>query len=195
MKPISERQKLVAHKTLPLFVRLGYEKVSFQDIATATGVPRTAIYRYYKTKREIFDAAILEVILEVRRNLARIRVKREIKSKDRLSAINEMVLKMLFRERDFVSVIFNFVVGKLASGEDMAERVTEFTVGLKHTFREIIEEGVEDGSLKDSSDAATMSDLLFANVEVTAFKMLLGVEADEKAATLRAEALVKSMEE
>lgn len=195
MKPISERQKLVARKTLPLFVRLGYEKVSFQDIATATGVPRTAIYRYYKTKREIFDAAILEVILEVRRNLARIRVKREMKSGERLSSINEMVLKMLFRERDFVSVIFNFVVGKLASGEDMAARVMEFTVGLKHTFREIIEEGIEDGSFRESSDAATMSDLLFANVEVTAFKMLLGVETDERPAVARAGALVKSMEE
>lgn len=193
MKPIQERQKLVARKTLPLFVRLGYEKVSFQDIATATGVPRTAIYRYYKTKREIFDAAIQEVIHDVRKSLARIRVKRDIKAAERLDAINDIVLKILFRERDFVSVIFTFVFGKLAAGEDMAARVTEFTVGLKHTFREIIEEGVEDGSFKPLSDAVVMSDLLFSNVEVTAFKMLLGIEGDEKPAVARAHALVLAM--
>ena len=61
-----ERKRLVARRTLPLFVRMGYDKVSFQDISEATGVPRTAIYRYYRTKRQIFDAAILEVIKEVR---------------------------------------------------------------------------------------------------------------------------------
>lgn len=195
MTAIRERRKLVARKTLPLFVRLGYEKVSFQDIAEATGVPRTAIYRYYKTKREIFDAAILEVILEVRRQLARIRVQRGLTAIDRLKAINEATIKMLFRERDFVSVILNFVLSKIASGEHMAPKVEEFTGGLKHTFREVIEEGIEDGSIRKTTDVEIMSELLFVNVESTGCKMLLSIENSPKDAIARSDALIAVMAE
>lgn len=193
MTAIRERRKLVARKTLPLFVRLGYEKVSFQDIAEATGVPRTAIYRYYKTKREIFDAAILEVILEVRRQLARIRVQRGLTAIDRLKAINEATIKMLFRERDFVSVIFNFVMSKIASGEHMAPKVEEFTGGLKHTFREVIEEGIEDGSVKPATSVEIMSELLYVNVESTGCKMLLASETTPTEAIARSNALIAVM--
>lgn len=188
-----ERRKLVARKTLPLFVRLGYDKVSFQDIAEATGVPRTAIYRYYKTKREIFDAAILEVILEVRRQLARIRVQRGLTAIERLKAINEATIKMLFRERDFVSVIFNFVMSKIASGEHMAPKVEEFTGGLKHTFREVIEEGIEDGSVKPTTSVEIMSELLYVNVESTGCKMLLASETSPTEAIARSNALIAVM--
>lgn len=193
MTAAHERRKLVARKTLPLFVRLGYDKVSFQDIAEATGVPRTAIYRYYKTKREIFDAAILEVILEVRRQLARIRVQRGLTAIDRLKAINEATIKMLFRERDFVSVIFNFVMSKIASGEHMAPKVEEFTGGLKHTFREVIEEGIEDGSVKPATSVEIMSELLYVNVESTGCKMLLASETTPTEAIARSNALIAVM--
>ena len=63
------RRRLVAVRALGLFARLGFEKVSFRDISKATGVPRTAIYRYYHTKREIFDAAIGGVLSDMRKTI------------------------------------------------------------------------------------------------------------------------------
>lgn len=172
-----ERKRLVARRTLPLFVRMGYDKVSFQDISEATGVPRTAIYRYYRTKRQIFDAAILEVIKEVRAATTEIR-KQKISAADQLRGVCSIICDLLYRERDFVHVIFTFVFAKIASGEDMATRVTEFTGGLKTTFAAILAAGVKDGSLRSDVDPELLSELFFANVESAALKMLLGVEQE-----------------
>lgn len=184
MPKVNERQRLVARKSLPLFVRLGYEKVSFQDISEAAGVPRTAIYRYYKTKRQIFDAAILEVILEVREAIAAVRAKKGTAA-EKLQGVCEVVCDLLFRERDFVQVIFDFVFHKIAAGEDMALRVMEFTGGLKATFAELTAEGLADGSLRKGIQSEMMSELFFATMESAAMKMLIGIEKSPKNAKKR----------
>lgn len=184
MPKVNERKRLVALKSLPLFVRLGYDKVSFQDISEAADVPRTAIYRYYKTKRQIFDAAILEVILEVRAAIAEVRAK-EGTAAARLQGVCDVVCELLYRERDFVQVIFDFVFHKIAAGEDMAQRVMEFTGGLKATFVELTDEGLADGSLRKGIQSEMMSELFFATMESAAMKMLLGVEKSPKNAKKR----------
>ena len=48
-----ERHRLIVEKALELFARMGYAKVSFLDISEATGIARTALYRYFKTKPEL----------------------------------------------------------------------------------------------------------------------------------------------
>lgn len=192
MRKTDERKRLVARKALPLFVKLGYEKVSFQDISDASGVPRTAIYRYFDTKRQIFDAAILEVILEVR---AAIAAAREAKGSaaDHLRRVCAVVCELLYRERDFVQVIFDFIFQKIADGEDMAFRVTEFTAGLKTTFAEIIAEGLSDGSLREGLDPQMGAELFFANIESAAMKMLIGIEKDPEAAKARLDSAIVAM--
>lgn len=187
-----ERKLLVARRALPLFVRLGYDKVSFQDISEVTGVPRTAIYRYYRTKRQIFDAAILEVIKEVRAAIADVR-KRNISAVDQLRGVCSLVCDLLYRERDFVHVIFTFVFAKIASGEDMATRVMEFTGGLKTTFASILSKGLADGSIRPGVDQTIMSELFFANFESAALKMLLGIEQDPEQPKVRMTAAIDAL--
>lgn len=187
-----ERKRLVAHKALPLFVRLGYEKVSFQDISDATGVPRTAIYRYFKTKRQIFDAAILEVILEVREAIAEVRAKKGT-GVAHLIGVCDAVCDLLYRERDFVQVIFDFIFQKIAAGEDMAQRVVEFTGGLKATFAELTTEGLSDKSLRKGIQPEMMAELFFATMESAAMKMLLGIEKSPKEAKNRFSSAIKAI--
>ena len=43
---------------LELFARDGYEAVSVSDIARALGVTKGALYRHYKSKRDIFDSIL-----------------------------------------------------------------------------------------------------------------------------------------
>lgn len=174
-KKVAIRKRLVAKRTLPLFIRLGYEKVSFQDISEATGIPRTALYRYYRTKRQIFDAAIMEIISELRGEIARAyeTVGSPVK---RLKAVTSSVMTLLYRERDFVQVIFDFVFAKIASGEDMARRVSAFTIGLKFTFRELIAAGQAEGLIRSEINPQIFAELLFSTTESAALKMLLGAE-------------------
>ncbi|OZI77291.1 TetR/AcrR family transcriptional regulator [Bordetella genomosp. 12] len=45
-----------------LFAQSGYEGSSIADLATAIGVSKAAIYHYYPTKQDIYDAIIVEVL-------------------------------------------------------------------------------------------------------------------------------------
>lgn len=45
-----------------LFAQSGYEGSSIADLATSIGVSKAAIYHYYPTKQDIYDAIILEVL-------------------------------------------------------------------------------------------------------------------------------------
>ncbi|PJI53707.1 TetR family transcriptional regulator, partial [Methylobacterium radiotolerans] len=45
-----------------LFARSGYDGSSISDLAAAIGVSKAAIYHYYPTKQDIYDAIILQVL-------------------------------------------------------------------------------------------------------------------------------------
>ena len=57
----TERRRMVIVKAMRLFAQMGYSKVSFLTLSEATGIARTALYRYFKSKRELFDEAIHEI--------------------------------------------------------------------------------------------------------------------------------------
>ena len=44
---------------MKLFSQVGYDNVTLIMIASSAGVARTVLYRYFRSKREVLDAAIL----------------------------------------------------------------------------------------------------------------------------------------
>lgn len=59
-----------------LFERFGFKKTTMEDIARQIGKSKSALYYYYKTKEEIFEAFILNEI-ETAHNLVAEAVKKE----------------------------------------------------------------------------------------------------------------------
>ncbi|WP_169713951.1 TetR/AcrR family transcriptional regulator [Oceanicoccus sagamiensis] len=47
---------LILASALDCFTRYGYQRTSMSDIATAAGLSRTALYKYYKNKEQVFKA-------------------------------------------------------------------------------------------------------------------------------------------
>nr|WP_198168906.1 TetR/AcrR family transcriptional regulator [Bordetella flabilis] len=45
-----------------LFARSGYENSSMADVAASLGVSKAAIYHYFGTKQDVYDAIILDVL-------------------------------------------------------------------------------------------------------------------------------------
>ena len=158
------RRRLVASRTLRLFARLGFDKVSLQDISKATGVPRTALYRYYRSKREIFDAAISGVLAELRANINKA-IERPAPVPERLLEVCDIVVEGMFAHRDFLLAIFNFAFAMVRTGEDMSGRVHGFTGGLVRAFGRLMTEGVADGSLRQTVDPALGAEMFFSLME------------------------------
>ena len=180
----SERRRLVVTKAMSLFARMGYSKVSFLTISEATGIARTALYRYFKTKRDIFDAAIHGITSELKRELEAI-AKRDIPVAKRIGLACDLVIDAFYGKRDFFSAIYEFVFSMVRTGEDMTARIESFTVGFKVVLRQLVAEGVANEELRRGVDPDDAAEALFALMESVAFRLLLGVEKDSKHAKAR----------
>ena len=187
-----QRRRLVASRALKLFARLGFDKVSLQDISKATGVPRTALYRYYRTKRDIFDEAIGGALSELRGSI-NIALAKPTPAPDRLLEVCDIVVDCLFAQRDFLLAIFNFAFAMVKAGEDMSERVAGFTGGLVRAFNRLLAEGVADGSLRRTVDPPVCAELFFELMESQAFNIVLELEKDSTAAKRRFRAAVAAI--
>lgn len=58
---MSDTKEKILHESLKLFARDGYEAVSCSDIAGVLGITKGALYRHYKSKRDIFESILTEM--------------------------------------------------------------------------------------------------------------------------------------
>ncbi len=181
----SERRRMVVSRAMHLFARMGYAKVSFLTISEATGIARTALYRYFKTKREIFDEAIRGITSAIRLELDRISARKDVPVARRIVQSCDLVIDELYGKRDFFSAIYEFVFAMVRTGEDMSSRIDSFTVGFKVVLRNLVAEGVANGELRRGVDPDDAAEALFALMESVAFRLLLGVEKEPNRAKER----------
>ena len=166
--------------------------MSFLDISEATGIARTALYRYFKTKREIFDAAIHEITSEIKRDLEGI-CRRKLSVTQRMTLACNRVIDAFYGKREFFSAIYEFVFSMVRTGEDMTSRIDSFTVGFKVVLRQLVAEGVSDGKLRQNVDPDDAAEALFALMESVAFRLLLGVEKEPDCAKARFAAMIAAL--
>ena len=188
------RRQFIVERSMGLFAMMGYAKVSFLTISEATGVARTALYRYFKTKREIFDEAIhgcTHAIKEASTAIAR----QPLSVPERLNRVADTVIDTLFERKQFLLAIYAFVIDMVRRGEDMRARIARFTGGLRELFLRLLEEGTRWGELSASVDPRLTSDVLFALLESVVLRILLGVEQDAEKSKLRFSAMVRSIAE
>lgn len=56
-----DTKEKILYTALSLFARDGYEAVSISEISGALGLAKSAIYKHYKNKRELFDCIVREM--------------------------------------------------------------------------------------------------------------------------------------
>ena len=121
-----QRKREIAEKAIRLFSQVGYDNVSLIMIAAATGISRTVIYRYFCSKREVMDAAIVSVTDGIERRCTEIMASRA-RNTEKLEGICHTVVEVMFQNKEFLVAVFDFVVGMARSGVDMDARIRHFT--------------------------------------------------------------------
>lgn len=188
----AERRRLIVTKALSLFARMGYSKVSFLTISEATGIARTALYRYFRTKRDIFDEAIHEETSALADELQSIRGK-DMPAARRIEQCCSIVMSAICDKRDFFRAISDFVFSMVRTGEDMTSRIAQFTGGFGVVLRALIAEGASSGEFRANVDPDSAAEALFALMESFAFRVILGVESDTAAARERFKAMIYAL--
>lgn len=185
----NERRRMVVVKAMRLFAQMGYSKVSFLTLSEATGIARTALYRYFKSKRELFDEAIHEITGGLMVELSDI-IDRKEPVAVRLELVCTQVIDEIYRKREFFLAIFDFVFSMVRAGENMTGRIALFTDGLKHVYRKLLAEGVRTGEISGNLNPQEMADVFFSLMESNSFRMLLATETTPEAAKARYKCLI-----
>ena len=178
------RKQEIARKALRLFSQVGYDNVSLIMIAAASAVPRTVMYRYFCSKREVMDAAIREVTGTIER-----RCQEVLKSRDstpsKLEKVCHAVVEEMFAHREFVIAVFDFVVGMVRSGADMNAGIQEYTEGTRSAIKMLVAHGKRHGDFPQILDDARTTDALYAEFESCALRIVLNTEKNTVAAKQR----------
>ena len=188
----AERKKEIAEKAIRLFSQIGYDNVSLIMIAAAVGVSRTVLYRYFCSKREVMDAAIVSVTDVIEKRCTKIMGSRA-KSTEKLEGICHTVVDVMFKNKEFLVAVFDFVVGMARSGVDMDSSVARFTSGTRIAIKRLVEYAIEKHELPENLVVDRISDALYAQFESCGMRIVIGTEHDAKAAKVRFSDIIRAI--
>ena len=187
-----QRKREIAEKAIRLFSQGGYDNVSLIMIAAAAGISRTVLYRYFCSKREVMDAAIVMVTDGIERRCTQIMASRA-KNAEKLEGICHTVVEVMFENKEFLVAVFDFVVGMARSGVDMDSRIRHFTAGTRNALRRLIEYAIEKHEVPDILVVDRIADAIYAQFESCAMRIVIGTEHDAKAAKVRFSDIIRAI--
>ena len=187
-----QRKREIAEKAIRLFSQVGYDNVSLIMIAAAAGISRTVLYRYFCSKREVMDAAIVMVTDGIERRCTKIMSSRA-KNTEKLVGICHTVVDVMFKNKEFLVAVFDFVVGMARSGADMDSNIRRFTAGTRNALKRLIELAIGKGELPGILVVDRISDALYAQFESCAMRIVIGTESDSKAAKVRFSDVIRAI--
>ncbi|WP_373982096.1 TetR/AcrR family transcriptional regulator [Achromobacter sp. JD417] len=141
----------ILEEAAKLFARSGYDGSSISDLAAAIGVSKAAIYHYYPTKQDIYDAIILQVLEGLTQTVGR-DVAGAVGGVGRLRAF--MVGHARYFEQhhaQFVTMLIGYSGMALSEREDAARLRDSY----EKLLRDVIAQGVADGAFRALDVAAT----------------------------------------
>jgi AcrR family transcriptional regulator len=171
-----ERRNEILRKSLRLFAESSYGEVTFQSIAARCGLARTALYKYFHHKRQIFDGAVSvatnELVGKYREILAH-----PGSYRDKLEAVIAEVFRILFTQRDLLLVIVEYTISVKRSGKTLRWVVARHTRGLKAALCYLLIKGVRAGEFAPMDVRAT-TEVLYTILESTVMRLTLTDNAE-----------------
>lgn len=186
------RRLEIAFKAMKLFSHVGYDNVTLLMIASSAGVARTVIYRYFRSKREVLDAAILAATHQIMKECKKEQSSRG-KVSDRLSMVCYHVADVMFEKKDFLAAIFDFVLSMVRSGEDMGARIHRFTGGIKTVFIQLITEGMMRGEFDQDLNPESSAEGFYSLLESCVLRIVLGTETNSDHIKVRIADMVRAI--
>jgi len=187
-----QRRQDIADTAVRMFSQVGYENVSLIMIAAASGVSRTALYQYFRDKREVMDAAILSVTDQIARDSVKILGER-ISANRRLEKVCHTVAEVMFAHKDFLVAVFDFVIGMVRSRDGVEPGLAQFTAGTRKVIRHLIEQGKKRGEYDNSLDVDVTADVIYSEFESCAMRIVLGTEKSAKRAKQRFTCIMRTL--
>lgn len=145
-----------------VFAAKGFERATIDDVAQAAGVAKGTVYLYFKSKQEIYWAALRRGIEEVS-DAAREAVEAADGIEAKIRAFVSAKLRFFAREHEF----FRIYAGELASAATERASFQDDVLGLYHEQVELMRTVFEDALARREMRAVDPRALAFAVFDLT----------------------------
>jgi AcrR family transcriptional regulator len=171
MRPVPTSIAAKVARAAELFAERGVEQTKIDDIAEVTGVPKTTLYYYFVGKDEILVFLQRDLIVEVA-DAVSIAVESDGTAADRLREVVRAQLRVM-AERPAVWRAF---VANLGRAIQLPELVEVLDTAYYAPVRELLHQGVADGSLRPMDDATTVAMAVFGAATLAGLRHVLAGE-------------------
>ncbi len=138
-----QRQTTILERGFELFAAEGFGGVTYQKIADRCGISRTSIYKYFKSKDEIFTFAIKLSTGKLTTMIEKVLERRDWSPSEKISRIMHITTRMLSENRIFLTVVLDYILTQKHAGADVRRRVRRHTGGMKHLLSRLLREATD----------------------------------------------------
>lgn len=149
-----DTKERILDAALEIFARDGYAGTNIKDIAESVGVVKSAFYRHYKSKEEIWDEIIDKVSVYYEERFGSRRHLPIIP--ENTEELKELTLRMIgFTVHDKKVVLIRRILltEQFRSGQVRSLATKHFNTDLESLFTEIFARMMKNGSLKNNDPA------------------------------------------
>ena len=146
---IIKKQKAIRNKIVSIssgvFSKFGFKKATMEDIALASGMGKSSIYYYFKSKEEIFEAVVKKEAHELSLELEKKVISVNDNPKDKIR--NYVLIRMRYLKEmvNFYEALKNDYLGNLTFTERIRKK---YDKEEQQTIKKILEDGVNQGVFK-----------------------------------------------
>jgi AcrR family transcriptional regulator len=149
-----------------IFARKGYHKATVEEIARAIGVAKGTIYYHFENKEDLYLAVIREGVSLFKQKLDGVAATKA-PPPEIIAMLIEGHLLFFEQEKDFIFLFLK----ELFSTSARRELLAEMLAGCLQVIRNVVEEGIQDGSLRTVDPEITTS-ALFGMIAIPALHYL-----------------------
>lgn len=166
-----ERRAHIMQAALACFTRKGYNNTTMDDIAAESGLSKGSLYWYFKSKDDLFAAAIMSLLMDVGEE-AVAALEQYTTASDKLRALAQSAANLSKKVEGFFSLFLEFWASS-PRREEAGQLWVGLLVQYKDIVVEVIEEGIRNGEFKPVDAEQLVWALLAAYDGLAAYIVLI----------------------
>ncbi len=146
----AQRVELILKNAQKLFGELGYPRVTLKLLSKRCNLSRTVIYRYYSSKRKVFEAVVYRASTTLGVQFLRFVQENPTKTAcEKLRFILYSITEYMEQNAPLLDAVVEYLIDLQRKGESVSRRVSKHTALLRLSLFRLIREGMNRGEFQE----------------------------------------------
>jgi AcrR family transcriptional regulator len=168
-EPTEVRKEQIVRAALGIIGKDGIQGLTTSGIAKAVGISEANIYRHFKNKDAILTATVEDLEDNISNILKTVTTK-DISPLDKLAQIFKLHLSHIQENKGVPRLVFS---SELHFRQDLRDKLSALIERYLKMLTGILDEGVEDGSVKSATETTAMAGLFVGMIQLNALRWSL----------------------